>query len=122
MTVQPAGSDFGAAAADQAASDLAPPLPTATASTPDDPAPAIDHPDDHHADRVTAVDITEFLHHLACLRSPASGTDPADRAALLARKTELFTRIADQHAATTGQPPPTTPPPTTPTTPEGRTS
>ena len=50
---------------------------------------------------VTARDIAEFLHHLARTRSPAHGGDPADHAALLARKADLLTRIADQHDALT---------------------
>ncbi len=50
---------------------------------------------------VTTADIAEFLHHLAALRFGApSADDPAERAAFLARKAELFTRIADQHAPT----------------------
>ena len=49
---------------------------------------------------VTAGEITEFLHRLARLRPPALGGDPAERAALLAHKAELFARIADQHAHT----------------------
>jgi hypothetical protein len=49
------------------------------------------------------------------------GGDPADQAAaLLARKAELFARIADQHAHAVTDPP-STAAPTTPTTPEGRT-
>ena len=77
------------------------------------------------ADPVTAGEIAEFLRHLARFRSPAVGGDPADHAALLARKAELFARIADQHAHAVTDPPstaaPTTAAPTTPTTPEGRT-
>lgn len=50
---------------------------------------------------VTTADIAEFLHHLAALRFGAPpADDPAERAAFLARKAELFTRIADQHAPT----------------------
>ena len=69
----------GAAAADRAASAPAALLP-----------PAADH--------VTAREIAAFVHDLARTRSPAPGGDPADRAALLARKAELLQRIADQHA------------------------
>ena len=50
---------------------------------------------------VTTANIAEFLHHLAALRFGAPrADDPAKRAAFLARKAELFTRIADQHAPT----------------------
>src|SRR5207344_177908 len=48
----------------------------------------------------TAGEIAEFLHRLARLRPPALGGDPAEHAALLAHKAELFARIADQHAHT----------------------
>jgi len=97
VTAQPTGR----AAADQAASDPTTLVPT----------PAADH--------VTAREITEFLPHLAELRA-ARRDDPARRAAFLARKTDLFTRITNQHARTADDPPPSTTP-TTPTTPEGRT-
>ena len=70
--------------------DAAALLPTATGAT----QPA-DHPAAGH---VTAGEIAEFLRHLARFRSPAVGGDPADQAALLVRKAELFARIADQHA------------------------
>jgi hypothetical protein len=112
VTAQPAGR----AAADRAASDPAPLVPTATATA---TAEASDH--------VTAGEIAEFLAHLARFHSPALGGDPADRAVLLARKAELLRRIAEQHARTAAgppaptTPPPTTPPPTTPMAPEGRT-
>jgi hypothetical protein len=110
VTAQPAGRS----AADRAASDPAPLLPTATTTA---------GPFDH----VTAAEIAEFLAHLARFRSPALGGDPTDHAVLLARKAELFTRIAEQHARIAAgpppptTPPPTTPPPTTPMAPEGRT-
>ena len=42
----------------------------------------------------------QFLARLARLRPPALGGDPAEHAALLAHKAELFARIADQHART----------------------
>lgn len=105
MTAEPGGR----AAADQATSDPAPLLGTTTAAV-------------GPADDVTAGEIAEFLH-LARFRSPVLGGDPVDRAALMARKADLFTRIADQHARTTAGPPSTTAPTTpTPTPPEGRTS
>jgi hypothetical protein len=99
--------------ADRSVGDAAALLPTATGAT----QPA-DHPAAGH---VTAGEIAEFLRHLARFRSPAVGGDPADQAAaLLARKAELFARIADQHAHAVTDPP-STAAPTTPTTPEGRT-
>jgi hypothetical protein len=49
---------------------------------------------------VTAGEIARFLHQLARHRPPALGGDPAEHAALLAHKAELFDRIADQHADT----------------------
>ncbi|WP_147201366.1 hypothetical protein, partial [Pseudonocardia asaccharolytica] len=51
-------------------------------------------------DAVTARDIAEFLHHLAELRCAPDGPNPADRAAFLARKAELLTRIAARTART----------------------
>jgi hypothetical protein len=58
---------------------------------------------DNNYDRVTACDIADLLHHLATMRCggpPDSLTgvaiDPAERAAFLARKAQLFTRIARQ--------------------------
>jgi hypothetical protein len=51
-------------------------------------------------DRVTARDIADLLHHLAQMRcSTPAGVlnnviDPAERAAFLSRKADLFTRIA----------------------------
>ena len=122
MSTQPSGPT----AADRSPGDAAALLPTATGAT----QPA-DHPADHPAaGHVTAGEIAEFLRHLARFRSPAVGGDPADQAALLAGKAELFARIADQHAHAVTDPPstaapttaaPTTAAPTTPTTPEGRT-
>jgi hypothetical protein len=56
---------------------------------------------DNEYDRVTARDIADPLHHLAEMRCSAStdgrsgvAIDPAERAAFLTRKAELFTRIA----------------------------
>ena len=109
VSTQPSGPT----AADRSPGDAAALLPTATGAT----QPA-DHPAAGH---VTAGEIAEFLRHLARFRSPAVGGDPADQAAaLLARKAELFARIADQHAHAVTDPP-STAAPTTPTTPEGRT-
>ena len=53
---------------------------------------------DSDYDRVTARDIADFLHHLAELRNghAESVIDPAQRAAFLSRKADLFTRIAEQ--------------------------
>jgi hypothetical protein len=53
---------------------------------------------DNDFDRVTARDIAQFLHHHAELRAGPRGDDPAERAAFLHRKADLFTRIADQAA------------------------
>jgi hypothetical protein len=73
VTTQPAGR----AAADRATSDPAPLVSTPTAA-------------DHvAADHVTAREIADFLRDLAELRRD----DPGERAAFLARKAELFTRI-----------------------------
>jgi hypothetical protein len=85
-------------AADRSRSDTAALVPTATPPT----------------EHVTTAEIAEFLRHLARFRSPAVGGDPADHAALLARKAELFARIADQQAHTSTAT-------TTPMAPEGRT-
>ena len=114
MSTQPSGPT----AADRSPGDAAALLPTATGA-----AQPADHPTAGHptAGHVTAGEIAEFLRHLARFRSPAVGGDPADQAAaLLARKAELFARIADQHAHAVTDPP-STAAPTTPTTPEGRT-
>ena len=111
MSTQPSGPT----AADRSPGDAAALLPTATGAT----QPA-DHPAAGH---VTAGEIAEFLRHLARFRSPAVGEDPTDHAALLARKSELFARIADQHAHAATDPPSTAAPttPTAPTAPEGST-
>ncbi len=65
---------------------------------PADPDSRLDPPDP--TQRVTAGEIAEFLRHLAQHRTTAPGGGPADQAALLARKADLFARIADQHADT----------------------
>jgi len=101
MTAQPASRS----AADRALSDPAALVSTATVAT-------------ELAGHVTAPEITEFLRHLAELRVGARRDDPTKRAAFLALKTELFARIADQHA----RPAAGSPPPMTPMTPQGRTS
>jgi hypothetical protein len=92
-------------AADRSTGDTAALLPTATGATQPADHPTAGHPTAGHptaghvtAGHVTAGEIAEFLRHLARFRSPAVGGDPADHAALLARKAELFARIADQHA------------------------
>ena len=103
MTAQPAGR----AATDRVTSDPTTLVPTATA--------AADH---LTVDHVTARQITEFLRHLAELRAGARRDDPTRKAAFLAGKADLFTRIAAQHAGTPAEPPPSTPPPSAP---EGRT-
>ncbi len=94
--------------------------PIAAARSAGDAAALVPTPATQPTDHVTAREIAEFLRHLARFRSPAVGGDRTEHAALLARKTELFARIADQHAHTaTG--PPSAAAPTTPTAPEGRT-
>jgi hypothetical protein len=93
----PQGSRATAAhTADRATSDPAPLVPTPTAVDPPSPDPVT-------ADPVTVREIAEFLRHLAELRAGTRGDDPAERAAFLARKAELFTRLA-------ANPPPTTAP------------
>ena len=62
---------------------------------PSDPDPTAPDPP---PPRVTAGEIAQFLRDLARHRPPAG--DPASHAALLARKADLFARIADQHAHT----------------------
>jgi hypothetical protein len=58
-----------------------------------------DHDHDHcDYDTVTARDIAEFLHDYADLRCSARGDDPAERAAFLNRKADLFTRMANKAA------------------------
>ena len=58
-----------------------------------------EHDFDNAHDRVTARDIADLLHHLAEMRcnTPAGVInniiDPAERAAFLSRKADLFTRI-----------------------------
>jgi hypothetical protein len=110
VSTQPSGPT----AADRSPGDAAAFLPTATGATQPADHPTAGHPTTGH---VTAGEIAEFLRHLARFRSPAVGEDPADQAALLARKSELFARIADQHAHAVTDPPSTA----APTTPEGRT-
>jgi hypothetical protein len=90
VTTQPAGR----AAADQAASNPASLVPTTT-TTAADPDTG---PERVTAERVTAREIVEFLHQLAELRpgthTDTGGDEPGERAAFLARKAELFTRLA----------------------------
>lgn len=54
---------------------------------------------DNAYDRVTARDIADLLHHLAEMRCTPAGVinhviDPAERAAFLSRKADLFARMA----------------------------
>jgi hypothetical protein len=62
----------------------------------------VDHTIDEHTiddyDTVTARDIAGFLHYYADLCCSARGDDPAERAAFLDRKADLFTRMANQAA------------------------
>ncbi len=93
MTARPAGP----AAADQAASN---PASLVLPATGPDTGPDAG-PERVPAERVTAGEIVEFLRHLAELRAGTRGGDPGARAAFLARKAELFTRIAADPAPTT---------------------
>ncbi len=80
--------------ADRATSDPPPLVPTPIAA-------------DHvTADHVTAREIADFLRHLAELRAGTRGDDPGERAAFLARKAELFTRIGADPPAPLSAPPP----------------
>jgi hypothetical protein len=90
VTTEPAGRAAAAHIADQATSDPAPLVPTPVAA---------DHITTDHVttDHVTAREIADFLRHLAELRRD----DPGERAAFLARKTELFTRLAADTPPTT---------------------
>ena len=92
MTAPPAGVN----ATDLAAGDLEPLVPTVTA----DRVTA----DRVTADRVTVGEIADLLRHLAELRIGARGDDArdaAERAVFLARKAELFTRLAAGPSAST---------------------
>jgi hypothetical protein len=82
-----------AATADRTTIDAASPPPTGliTTVTPND---TVTPPTCGPAGHVTAREVTEFLRHLAELRVGAHSDDPARRDAFLARKAELFTRIA----------------------------
>jgi len=52
-------------------------------------------------DAVAAADVADFLHHLANLRlGEPHADDPHERVAFLARKSELFNRIAQQYTRT----------------------
>jgi hypothetical protein len=82
--------------ADRATNDSAPLVPTSAAA--DLPAAG---PDPVTADRVTVREISEFLRDLAELRAGTRGDDPGARAAFLARKAELFTRLAADPAHAT---------------------
>lgn len=57
------------------------------------------------ADPVTLGEIAELLGHLADLRTGAHTADPARRAAFLARKADLPSRIADPHTTRHGDAP-----------------
>lgn len=98
-----------------------PPNRATTDQASSDPAP----PPTTRPDRVTAGEIVELLHHLTRFHASTPGRDAGgdrggdtlDRAAVLAHKAELFTRIAAQRARTA----PTAAPPTPSPTPEGPT-
>jgi hypothetical protein len=95
VTTEPAGRAAAAHIADQATSDPAPLVPTPVAAD----HITTDHITTDHVttDHVTAREIADFLRHLAELRRD----DPGERAAFLARKTELFTRLAADTPPTT---------------------
>jgi hypothetical protein len=95
VTTEPAGRAAAAHIADQATSGPAPLVPTPGAA---DHATA-DHATADHAtaDHVTVREIADFLRHLAELRRD----DPGERAAFLARKAELFSRLAADTPPTT---------------------
>ena len=69
-----------------------------TASTPTDRATSTPSPLDPSshvtAAPVTVSEVAEFLRHLTDLRVSGRSDDPAARAAFMARKAELFTRLA----------------------------
>jgi hypothetical protein len=89
VNTHPANRPAAAHTTDRVTSDPAPLVPTSTTA-------------DHvTADHVTAREIADFLRHLAELRASARGDDPAERAAFLARKAELFTRLAADTPGTT---------------------
>jgi hypothetical protein len=105
VTTEPAGRAAAAHIADQATSDPAPlvPIPVAADHITTDHITTdhitTDHITTDHVttDHVTAREIADFLRHLAELRRD----DPGERAAFLARKTELFTRLAADTPPTT---------------------
>jgi hypothetical protein len=85
--------------ADRAGGDPTPLIPTATAH---DPAAGPAHPH-RDPDRVTVAEIAEFLRHL---RAVSTGPDgPAERAAFLAHKADLFARIDTPPARPAPDPP-----------------
>lgn len=106
MTTPPASRAAAANTADRATSDPASLVPTPT--TADPPAAGPGHITAGHitaghvtAGHVTAREIADFLRNLAELRAGPRGDDPGERAAFLARKAELFTRLAADPTPTT---------------------
>jgi hypothetical protein len=100
VTTEPAGRAAAAHIADQATSGPAPLVPTPVAAdhgTTDHI--TTDHITTDHitTDHVTVREIADFLRHLAELRRD----DPGERAAFLARKAELFSRLAADTPPTT---------------------
>jgi len=71
---------------------LDPTGPTPTDRATSDPAPLV--PTDNTATPVTPGEVAEFLRHLTDLRVSGRDADPVARAAFMARKAELFTRLA----------------------------
>ncbi|MBA3339257.1 MAG: hypothetical protein H0T54_05855 [Geodermatophilaceae bacterium] len=72
--------------------NFGPTAPTPRDLATSDPAPLV--PTDTTAAPVTAREIAEFLRHLTDLRTSGREGDPHARAEFLARKSELFTRLA----------------------------
>jgi hypothetical protein len=69
--------------------------PTNNPAPPDPAPPAPTRP-------VTVGEIAEFLRHLTELRTSPNGGDPAERVGFLARKAELFDRLAAGPTSTPG--------------------
>ena len=99
---------------DRATSDPAPLVPTGnttapvpSAPVPSAPVPAAPVPSAPVPSAPVSVgEIAQFLRHLTNLRVSGRSDDPAARAAFLARKAELFTRLAADPATPTSPPTP----------------
>jgi hypothetical protein len=80
--------------------NVEPTAPTPTEQATSAPAPL--DPSSH----VTVGEIAELLRHLTELATNGRGDDPAARAAFLARKAELFTRLTADPTLSTAAPAP----------------